>query len=124
MSVSPTARSQAAGRPATGSRFPGAAPVRRAAACARACWLLPAMAFPQQDLSDLEKRLAAINAQVKALREKISEESQKESTLLSELERISLSKRLIRKELDARNLELEKVARETAVIRRNIEELQ
>jgi len=92
--------------------------------CALAVSLLPVTALPQQDLSDLERRLAGINAQVKALREKITEEGKKESTLLSELERISLTKKLIRTELDARNLELEKVARETAVIRRNIEELR
>jgi len=114
MSLSSTARSPAAGRPGTGGWL----------LCALAFWLLPATAFPQQDLSDLEKRLAAITAQVKALREKIRAESEKESTLLSELERISLTKRLIRKELDARNLELEKVGRETAVIRSNIKELQ
>ncbi|OGD19804.1 MAG: hypothetical protein A2W03_17480 [Candidatus Aminicenantes bacterium RBG_16_63_16] len=97
---------------------------RAAAALALAASLLPATAFPQQDLADLEKRLAGINAQVKALREKISEADRKESTLLSELERISLTKSLIRKELDARNIELEKVGRETAVIRGNIEEIQ
>jgi len=97
---------------------------RAAAACALAVSLLSVTAFPQQDVSDLEKRLAGIDAQVKALREKIGEEGKKESTLLSELERISLTKRLIRKELDARSLELEKAARESAVIRKNIDELQ
>ncbi len=97
---------------------------RAAAAGALAIWLLPAAALPQQDLSELEKRLSGIQAQVQALRDKIAQEGQRESTLLSELEMISLTKRLIRKEIDARNLELEKVGRETAVIRGNIEELR
>jgi septal ring factor EnvC (AmiA/AmiB activator) len=125
MSLSRGARSPASGRPGTGRRRDAAGAVRRAAAaCALAVSLLSVTAFPQQDVSDLEKRLAGIDAQVKALREKIGEEGKKESTLLSELERISLTKRLIRKELDARSLELEKAARESTVIRKNIDELQ
>ena len=115
----------ASGRPGSVQRLRAARFGRRAAAAlALAASLLPATAFPQQDLADLERRLAGINAEVKALREKIGEEDRKESTLLSELERISLTKSLIRKELAARNLELEKVGRETAVIRGNIEELR
>ncbi len=125
MSLCRAARSPLSGRPPGGPRRGVARSIRRAAAAgALAVSLLSVAAFPQQDVSDLEKRLAGIDAQVKALREKIGEEGKKESTLLSELEMISLTKSLIRKELDARSLELEKTARESAVIRQNIGELQ
>jgi septal ring factor EnvC (AmiA/AmiB activator) len=80
--------------------------------------------LPQQDLADLEKRLARIKEEVKALREKILAEEKKESTLLSELDRIALNKTLIKNELEAYNLQVEKVTQESAVIRKNIEDLQ
>lgn len=86
--------------------------------------LLPLAGSSQQDLTELEKRLAGINEQIKVLREKISTESQKESTLLSNLDRIVLTQRLIRNELAARNLQLDKVAQESSAIRKSIEELR
>ena len=125
MSPSRAARFPATGRPGTGRRPPSARPGRRVAVLCLLALSLPPWAAPaQQDIDDLEKRLAAINAQVSSLRDKITEEGRKEKTLLSELERISLSRRLIRKELDARALELEKVTREAAVLRRDIDDLQ
>ncbi len=98
--------------------------LRRSAVAFALFAFLPMKGLPQQDFSDLEKRLAGINEQIKVLREKIAGESQKESTLLSELERISLTQRLIRNELAARNILLEKTARETVAIRANIEDLR
>jgi septal ring factor EnvC (AmiA/AmiB activator) len=86
--------------------------------------LLTGRVFAQQDQSDLEQRLAKINDEVKALHEKISAEEKKEATLLSQLDRLSLSKRLTENELEARNLLMEKTSREIAVIQGNISDLR
>jgi septal ring factor EnvC (AmiA/AmiB activator) len=92
--------------------------------CLLSLFLLSGRLLPQQDISDLEKRLAKINEEVKALREKIQAEEKKESTQLSELDRIAFNKTLIKNELEAYNLRREKVTRESAIIRKNVEDLQ
>jgi septal ring factor EnvC (AmiA/AmiB activator) len=86
--------------------------------------LLPARLPPQQPQSDLEQRLAKIDEEVKALREKIAAEERKESTLLSQLDKIALTKRLIQNELESRNLLMRKTSREIDAIRGNISDLR
>jgi septal ring factor EnvC (AmiA/AmiB activator) len=86
--------------------------------------LFPLGSLPQQDMSDLEKRLAKINEEVKALREKISAEEKKESTLLSQLEKTTLTKNLIKNEIEARSLQMAKVNREMAIMRDEIGDLR
>jgi septal ring factor EnvC (AmiA/AmiB activator) len=125
MSSSSAANNPEPGGPKA-SRQPSLAtsPHRLAVFCLLGVFLLPAGMLPQQDMSDLEKRLAKINEEVKALREKISAEEKKESTLLSQLDKIALTKRLITNELEARSLQREKVSREIVIIRGNINVLR
>jgi septal ring factor EnvC (AmiA/AmiB activator) len=97
---------------------------RSALLCLFIMFLIPAGLPSQQDQSDLEQRLSKINEEIKALREKISAEEKKESTLLSQLDKIALTKRLIQNELESRNLQMEKTSREIAIIRGNISDLR
>lgn len=74
----------------------------------------------QQDLSDFEKRLTKINETIRALRAKIQEENKKESTLLSQLDKIAFNKKLIKSELALYNVQMEKTSQELSAIKRNI----
>ena len=90
-----------------------------------AIWLilmlvLSARVFSQQDMSDLEKRLVTINETIQALRAKIQEESRKESTLLSQLDKVIFNKKLIKAELALYNVQQEKISRELSSIKKNI----
>ncbi len=78
----------------------------------------------QQDVSDLQKRLGKINADVKALQARIAAETKKESTLLSQLDQIALQKKLIRNELALRNAQLEQLSQELTAIRTDISSLR
>jgi septal ring factor EnvC (AmiA/AmiB activator) len=82
--------------------------------------LLPAHAPSQQDVSEFEKRLARINEEIRVLRTRVEEVSKRESELLSQLEHIVLSKKLVRNELAALNLQLEKLNGELAATRKTI----
>lgn len=77
---------------------------------------------PQQDLSDFEKRLAKINATIRSLRAKIKEEDRKESTVLSQLDRIAMNKRLIRTELQLYGAQMDQIAQELDSIKKSIAE--
>ncbi|MQY61302.1 hypothetical protein GH153_05655 [bacterium] len=55
-------------------------------------------AYGQQDVSEFQERLAKISHQIEQLRLKIEEGEEKESTTLSQLERIGFNKGLIKKE--------------------------
>lgn len=74
----------------------------------------------QQDLSDFEKRLTKINATIQALRAKIQEENKKESTLLSQLDKIAFNKKLLKSELDLYSVQMEKTSQELSSIKKNI----
>jgi len=74
-------------------------------------------AFPQQDLSEFEKRLSKINGQIKEIRSRISREETSEATVLASLERIGLNKRLIKSQLDLYGVELEKAYREQSALK-------
>ena len=80
--------------------------------------------FGQQDLADLEKRLATIKEAVQSLQARIQEENKKESTLLSQLDRIALNKKLIRSELELYNVQMQKASQEIAQIKKDITDLQ
>lgn len=74
-------------------------------------------AFPQQDLSEFEKRLSKINEQIKEIRSRISREETSEATVLASLERIGLNKRLIKSQLDLYGVELEKAYKEQSALK-------
>lgn len=87
-------------------------------------FLLSQQAEPPQDLSEFEKRLARINLEIEALRKKIAAEEKKEATLLSELDKITFAKTVIKNELAIYNLQMEKIFQEIADLRKNIAALR
>src|SRR4030042_17409 len=74
----------------------------------------------QQDVSEFEKRLAKVNEDIRVLRTRIDEATKRESQVLSQLERIVLSRKLVRNELSALNLRSEKLNTELAATRETI----
>jgi septal ring factor EnvC (AmiA/AmiB activator) len=107
---------------------PMAAPrrtLRRAVAwtALAACAALSIFSFstaPQQDVSEFEKRLSKINEEIRVLRGRIAEVGKRESELLSQLESITLGKRLVRQELAALGLQQEQLNSELAATRERI----
>jgi septal ring factor EnvC (AmiA/AmiB activator) len=103
---------------------------RKAAAVATAIWLLvlplllSQQAEPPQDLSEFEKRLAKINREIESLRQKIAAEQKKEASLLSELDKITFTKTLVKNELTIYNLQMEKAFQELDVLRKDIAALK
>jgi septal ring factor EnvC (AmiA/AmiB activator) len=78
----------------------------------------------QQDVSEYKKRLADISEQIDQLKLRLQEEEQKESTFLSELDRIGFHKNLIRKEISLYTMKLGKTNRELSSIQRRIPRLK
>ena len=82
--------------------------------------IVPQIIFPQDDISEYEKRLVKIAEQINELQEKIDEEEKKESTILSRLDKIGYRKELIKKEISLYNIRLEKTNSELLEIKKNI----
>ncbi len=78
----------------------------------------------QQDINEYKKRLADISEQIDQLKLRLEEEEQKESTFLSELDRIGFHKNLIRKEISLYTMQLGKTNRELSSIQRRIPQLK
>jgi len=70
------------------------------------------------DLTEFEKRLGRINDNIKDVRAKLAAEAKKEAGVISELETIGLNKRLIRNELDAQTMILQRTNTELAALRK------
>jgi murein hydrolase activator len=84
----------------------------------------PALVRTGQESTDYEKRLAKIREEIEGLKGKIAGEEKKEKTMLSALDRIGLTKSLLRNELALLNMQLEKNRVELGAIKKNIPELQ
>jgi septal ring factor EnvC (AmiA/AmiB activator) len=82
--------------------------------------LLSFAAAGRQDVSEFEKRLARINEEIRILRVRIEEVKKRESELLSQLESITLGKKLVRQELSALSLQHEKLNMELVGTREKI----
>lgn len=80
-------------------------------------FLVPALSFSQQDVSEFEKRITKLNQEIKDLKAKILDEEKKESSILSSLARIGLTKKLIRSELAANAVVLERTNGELKALR-------
>jgi len=93
---------------------------RTKAFCLILTLILSRPVFAQQDLSEFEKRLTKINETIQTLRAKIQEEAKKKSTLLSQLDRISFNKKLLKSELDLYDVQMEKTSQELSSIKKNI----
>lgn len=78
----------------------------------------------QEDLSEFEKRLAKIHQDIRALRTRIEGLTKQESTLLSQLGQIALTKKLIRSELAALSLRQKKLSDDLAATRETITSLR
>lgn len=78
----------------------------------------------QQNVSEYKKRLADISRQIDQLKLRIQEEEKKESSLLSDLDRIGFNKNLIRKEISLYTMQLGNTNRELSSIQRRIPQLR
>jgi len=76
------------------------------------------------EAGDYEKRLNQLNARIKDLQAKLDAEQKRKSSLLSSLERISLTKQIIRAEISSRNVLLGRTNAELATLRREIVRLR
>ncbi len=83
------------------------------------------LGFPgQQDVTEYKKRLAGISEQIEQLKLRLEEEEKKESTFLSELDRIDFHKNLIRKEISLYTMQLGKTNQELSSIQRRMPRLK
>jgi murein hydrolase activator len=81
---------------------------------------------PAQDsgVGDLEKRLTRINGQIADLKARMDAEAKKETSVLSNLARINLSKNLVEREIAAQNVQGEMARAELAAIQKDIRALK
>jgi septal ring factor EnvC (AmiA/AmiB activator) len=114
---------------------PGAVVLLLALACPATLLLFPGgiagqpapatKAVPQdKNVADFEQRLSRINGQIKDLRTRLETEARKESSVLSSLARINLTRKLVERELAAQNVELERGRAELAAIQTNLKGLR
>ncbi len=78
----------------------------------------------QQDVSEYKKRLENISQQIDQLKSRIEDEERKESTFLSELDRIGFQKNLIKKEIALYSMQLGNTNRELSSIKRDMPRLR
>ncbi|MFC2165357.1 murein hydrolase activator EnvC family protein [Acidobacteriota bacterium] len=77
-----------------------------------------------QDVTEYEKRLADIASQITNLKARIKKEDRKKTSILARLDKIGLSKRLIRKEISMYNVQMEKTNVELAALNKKIPALR
>jgi septal ring factor EnvC (AmiA/AmiB activator) len=77
-----------------------------------------------QEPAQFDERLLRVQRQIEEVKARITEEEQKEESILSSLERILLHKSLIKNELDLYNVQTEKTTAELAGLRQRIPALR
>jgi len=77
-----------------------------------------------QDISDFDSRLKKIKEEINLLQKKLQEEKQKETSLLSQLNQLSLEKKLLLTELNLNLAERQKIDKEVARLRGEINALR
>lgn len=77
-----------------------------------------------QDVAEYEKRLEDIASQINSLKSRIKKEDRKKSSILARLDKIGLSKRLIRKEISLYDVQMEKTNVELASLNKKIPALK
>lgn len=75
-------------------------------------------------VADLEKRLTRINGQITDLKARMDAEAKKETSVLSNLARINLSKNLVEREIAAQNVQGEMARAQLAAIQKDIQALK
>jgi len=78
----------------------------------------------QQDVSDYEKRLKALIEEINSIQTKIRSAEKQETSILSRLETLGFNKKLIKKELKAYSLRLDKANTELKQIENNTTQLE
>lgn len=86
----------------------------------------PAAKAAAQDphVADFERRLDRLNGEIKDLRSRLESEARKETSVLSSLARINLTRTIVGRELAAQNVELERGRAELAAIQANVKDLR
>lgn len=79
---------------------------------------------PADDLEDFERRLAQIRSRIDDLKTRLREEEKRETTLLSSLERLRLSQRLLRNEMAEADIQLKRTNSELADLKAAAEEMR
>ncbi len=92
------------------------------------CFFLFTFVLPlwnqQVDVAEYEKRLNDLTSEIQALRDKISREERRESSILAQLGTLGLEKKLLRNELDMYNMQKGRATGELSQIRRRIPQLE
>ncbi|HDT11897.1 MAG TPA: hypothetical protein ENN58_04080 [bacterium] len=81
-------------------------------------------AFSWQDVSEYEKRLQELIKEINSIQIKINAAEKQETSILSNLKRIGFNKKLIKKELAAFNLRLDKAGLELKELEKNAAQLK
>lgn len=78
----------------------------------------------QADVSDYEKRLQEIAAQIDDLKTWIKRDERKKTSILTQLDKIGFNKRLIKKEISLYDIQMKKANTELSALNRKIPELK
>ncbi len=81
----------------------------------------PSHGQDKQDVTEFETRLSRINAEIKDLQKKLEEAKKNEASILNELDRIAMTKKLLRTELSLSSVQREKAGQELAAIRKDMD---
>jgi len=88
------------------------------------CAIALSLSASGQDISDFDRRLKKIKEEINLLQEKLQEEKQKETSLLSQLNQLSLEKKLLLTEINLNVAERQKIDKEVARLRGEINSLR
>lgn len=78
----------------------------------------------QQEVADYERRLQEIAAQIDDLKTRIKRDERKKTSILSQLDKISFNKRLIKKEISLYDIQMQKANVELSALNKKIPELR
>ncbi len=78
----------------------------------------------QEEVVDYEKRLQEIAAQIDDLKTRIKRDERKKTSILTQLDKISFNKRLIKKEISLYDIQMKKANTELSALNRKIPELR
>jgi septal ring factor EnvC (AmiA/AmiB activator) len=80
--------------------------------------------YSQENVEDYEKRLQEIASQIENLKTQIKRGERKKTSILSQLDKISFNKRLIKKEISLYDVQMKKATTELSALNRTIPELR
>jgi septal ring factor EnvC (AmiA/AmiB activator) len=78
----------------------------------------------QEEVAEYEKRLKEITTEIEKLKTRIKRDEREKASILSQLDRISTNKRLIKKELSLYDMQMKKANAELSALDRKIPELR